>query len=134
MKNIYYLIWVDGIVNSKDYKKKDPTWKFTLFLILTICNAINMYTIYLWIKFTGMFSYLISVAFFSNPIVNSVTGFVLQFASPFVVLNYFLIFHKERYKSLIEKYQHRNGKLAMIYLVISVLIWFGSIITYSSLC
>ncbi len=130
MTNLYYQVWVDGILNSKDYKKKDPSWKTTLFIIITICNAINLYTIYLWLKFVGIVSYLVKINISSNTIINSATNFVIQFALPVMLLNYFLIFYKSRYKKLIRKYQHKKGKLAMTYTLVSVVIWFVSMIIY----
>lgn len=132
MINIYYQLWVDGIVNSKDYKKKSPSWKFLLFMIITICNSLNFYTIYLWLKFYGIFSYMIKIDFFPGTIFNNVVSFIVQFASPFILLNYFLIFYKDRYKKLIEKYHHKKGKLAMLYTLLSALIWLVTIILYGA--
>jgi len=120
MKNIYYLIWVDGIVNSKDYKRKDPAWKFTLFIIITTCNALNLWAILLWLKLFEIFSFLIKIDMFPGTLLNGAAGFIVQFASPFILLNYFLIFYNDRYEKLIKKYSHKNGKLAMIYTMCSV--------------
>jgi len=133
MVNLYYQIWVDGIVNSKDYKRKDPSWKTTLFIIITTCNAINLYTAYIWLKFIGLVSFLVKIDIFSNTILNNAVGFVVQFASPFMLLNYFLIFRKKRYERLIKKYEHKNGKLAMIYTLVSTVIWFVSMLVYGTL-
>lgn len=90
MKNIYYLIWVDGIVNSNDYKKKDSGWKISLFIIITTCNALNLWAILLWLKFFDIYSFIIKIDFFPGTILNSAAGFIVQFASPFILLNYFL--------------------------------------------
>ena len=133
MISIYYQIWVDAIVNSKDYKQKKPSWKLTLFVIITTCNALNIFTLYLWLKFFGVVSYLINIDFLPGTVLNNVANHVVQFASPFILINYFLIFHKDRYIKLTEKFQHRKGKLAMTYTLITALAWLFSVIIYGVL-
>lgn len=59
--------------------------------------------------------------------------FLLQFVAPWVVVNYFLIFWKQRYKKLIVKYPHKNGSLFVRYFAISifvpiVLLWVGMLL------
>lgn len=133
MRNVYYLIWVDGIVNSNDYKKKDSAWKISLFIIMTTCTALNLWAVLLWLKFFEIYSFIIKIDIFPSTILNSAAGFIVQFASPFILLNYFSIFHNDRYEKLIEKYPHKNGKLAMIYTMCSALIGFISMILYGTL-
>jgi len=53
---------------------------------------------------------------------NGVLDVLLLFLLPVVVVNYLLIFRKKRYEKLIEKYPYRNGKLAIPYVVISLML------------
>lgn len=133
MSNIYYQIWVDGILNSKDYKRKDPSWKITLFFIITLSNSLNLVTVYLWLRFIGLINYLIDVEISTNYYINNTVNFALQFATPFILLNYFLIFYNNRYERLIKRIPHKKGKLALFYVLFSGLAWFISMILYSNL-
>lgn len=133
MKNYYYLIWVDAIVGFRKHNPERSDWKISLFIINTTCNALNLWVIYIWLKYFGVISYLIQIDFFPIKSLNSATAFFIQFGSPFIILNYFLIFFNERYKKLIKKYPNKNGRLAMIYTVSSALIGFISMILYGTL-
>lgn len=133
MRNVYYLIWVDAIVNFRKYNPARTDWKISLFIIQTTCNALNLWAILLWLKFFEIYSFIIKIDIFPATILNSAAGFIVQFASPFILLNYFLIFHNDRYEKLIEKYPHKNGKLAMIYTMASALVGFISMILYGAL-
>ncbi|MGV8095646.1 MAG: hypothetical protein AB2L24_27670 [Mangrovibacterium sp.] len=133
MKNIFYLIWVDAIVGFRNHNPTRTDWKIALFIIQTTCNALNLWTILLWLKYFEIFSFIIKIDIFPGTILNSAAGFIVQFASPFILLNYFLIFYNDRYEKLIEKYPHKKGKLAMIYTICSALIGFVSMILYGTL-
>jgi len=101
MRNLYYLYWVDAIVG---YRKNIPNsidWKFTVFTISTVCNALNLFVILLWLKFFNIFSFKFEINIFPGTMLNSATKFIILFASPFIILNYFLVFYKDRYKKLI---------------------------------
>jgi len=133
MRNVYYLIWVDAIANFRKHNPARTDWKISLFIIQTTCNALNLWAILLWLKFFEIYSFIIKIDIFPGTILNSAAGFIVQFASPFILLNYFLIFHNARYEKLIEKYPHKNGKLAMIYTMVSALVGFISMILYGAL-
>ena len=133
MSSIYYKIWVDGIVNSKDYKRKNPSWKTTVFFIITLSNSLNLVTVYLWLRFIGLIDLLIDLDISSNHYINNTVNFAIQFATPFILMNYFLIFYKNRYEKLIKRVSHKKGKLAFLYVLLSSLSWFISLILYSIL-
>lgn len=133
MRNVYYLIWVDAIVNFRKHNPARTDWKISLFIIQTTCNALNLWAILLWLKFFEIFSFKIEVDIFPGTLLNSAAGFIVQFASPFILLNYFLIFHNNRHKKLIERYPHKNGKLAMVYTMVSALVGFVSMVLYGTL-
>ena len=133
MRNPYYLIWVDFITSAKKYHSQRTDWKFHIFVLLTTCNALNLFTIYTWLKYFKVVTYLVSVEIFPGNILNSSSSFIVQFASPFILLNYFLIFYKKRYKQLINKYQGIKGKPGLIYSLGSVIVGFISTILYGLL-
>jgi hypothetical protein len=133
MKNIYYLIWVDIITSARKHHPERTDWKYSLFVLITMCNALNLFTIDALLNLFGIETFLIKIDIFPLPMLNSFAAFVIQYASIFILLNYFLIFRKERYKSLIEKYPHKKGKPALIYTLCSIWIGFASMILYGAL-
>jgi hypothetical protein len=133
MKNYYYLYWVDAISSIKANNHKRRDWKFSLFTYTIICNALNLWVVLLWLKYFNVLSFKVQINLFPGTILNSAIGFIIYFATPFILLNYFLIFYRDRYKKLIEIYPHRNGKFAMRYIFISVLLGFISMILYGVL-
>jgi len=130
MNNIYYQLWVDAIVNSKDYKEKKPGWKASIFKIITAFNTMNLFTICLWLRLYGVFTYLIEIDIFPGTRLNDASSMIIQFASPFILLNYFLIFHRDRYKKLIGKYRNSKGRLTLMYCFISGVVFIISLTTY----
>ena len=63
---------------------------------------------------------------------NSVLSYIFLFILPCLVINYQLTFRNKRYLKLLERYPYYNGKLAISYFVISMvlpiaLLLFGSI-------
>lgn len=133
MKNIYYLIWVDSIVGFRKNNPMRDDWKFTVFVTNTTCNALNLFTIDALLNLFGIKTFLVKIDIIPLPILNSFLGFVIQYAAIFIILNYFLIFRKERYKVLIEKYPNKNGKLGMTYVICSALVGYILMILYGIL-
>lgn len=133
MKNVFYLIWVDSIVGFRKHNPDRTDWKITTFVVNTTCNALNLATIDFALNLLGIKTFVVKVDIFPLPMLNSFAGFIVQFAWPFILLNYFLIFHNERYKKLIEKYPNRNGKFAGMYVIISALVGFISMVLYGIL-
>ena len=133
MKNYFYLYWVDAITSIKLKNPKRKDWKFSLFTYTTICNALNLWVILLWLKFFNILSFKVEINLLPGTILSSAGGFIVYFAAPFILLNYFLIFYRDRYKRLIEIYPHRNGRLAMGYILFSVILGFMSMIIYGVL-
>ncbi len=66
----------------------------------------------------------------SGSILGNAIGFIIYFALPFIIVNYSLIFYKDRYRKLLDRYTHRNGKFAMGYILYSVLLGFISAVIY----
>lgn len=133
MKNFFYLIWADAIISNRKYDKNSTNWKLSLFFLITMCNALNFYTILIWLKFIYKFSYTIEIDFFPGTILDNATVFIIQFALPFIILNYFLIFYKDRYKKIIQRYPKIKGRPALIYGLISIWVGVISALLYGSL-
>ncbi|MDD4972227.1 MAG: hypothetical protein PHT07_22595 [Paludibacter sp.] len=132
MTNIYYIIWVDSILRFKKYNPKDNDWKVKIYLLNTWVNALSFWIILIWLKFFKIYSIpLISLDIFPGNMLNGFFAFTIEFALPFGILNYFLIFHKDRYIKILEKYPIPKRKYAFIYSSIITLFAFFSACIYS---
>ncbi len=123
MRNLYYLLWVDAIVNSKGFKNKEPNWKSNVFFLLTVAWALNFFVILLWLEYFNIDTHKYFLTFKYNSILSSAIGGFLNFGLPFAIINYYLIFNNSRYLRLIEKYPSSyKGKLTLIYGLGSILL------------
>jgi hypothetical protein len=127
MRKFFYLLWVDFITSIRLNHPEKKDWKFSLFLLMTTCNALNVYTICLLLKYFGIIPRLVEIDLFPGTIINNAVGFFIQFGTPFILLNYFLIFYKEKYITLIKKFPDKKGKLALTYVLCSA--WIGFFVT-----
>ncbi len=130
MKNIYYQIWTDAIFNDKAYKSKEKNWKFGVFGIITFCNSLNLYTIDIILKLLGLKTLLLKINFFPINSINSLISHLIRYTLIFIILNYLLIFHKNRFKKLEIKYNNKNGKLALLYIICSAIFAYASAMIY----
>ena len=133
MKNIYYMIWADAILS---FKKHHPNkeWKFKLFIQVTWIHALNFWVIFIWLKFFNILHIpLISIDVFPGELLNDFFAFTIEFALPFGILNYFLIFYNNRYEKIIQKCKDVKFKYALIYSFTIVILAFVSAILYGTL-
>ena len=115
MGNIYYKLWVDVIANDKGYKNNEDGWKSVVFWLITTANVLNVMFVYMWLNYYQLYKLKHIFNASSNLVSISLVEIFIIYYLPIVVINYFLIFHKDRYKKLIIKYYHYNGKLALYY-------------------
>lgn len=129
LRNIYYIFWVDIILR---YLKRNPErtdLKSRVLLVYSTIQAINLITILWWLKYFNVIKLtMLELYIFPIESLNNATSFFIQFVFPFFVLNYFLIFHNNRYKVLIEKYPVYRKKYVIIYSVSVLWISFSSAI------
>ncbi|HUW05019.1 MAG TPA: hypothetical protein VMW01_02050 [Williamwhitmania sp.] len=104
MNNPYYLIWADAILSIQKHHP-NIKWKTPIFILITWVHALNFWIIILWLKYFDIFTIpLITVDLFPGKLLNSFFAFTIEFALPFGILNYFLVFYRDRYKRIIKKY------------------------------
>ncbi|TAJ12146.1 hypothetical protein DMA11_13895 [Marinilabiliaceae bacterium JC017] len=128
MRNMYYQLWVDAIVNSNDYKNKESGWKFNLYWLMTVINALNIGVLILWLDFFQVDTSKFQINIHSNSVLLSFIGGFINYGLPFAIINYYAIFYKNRYLKLIERYSHYNGRLALSYTFASLLLLIGTVI------
>lgn len=133
MKNLYYSIWVDAIVNIEKNPKHRKDWKFFSMVYMTLLNALNLGAVLILIAYIFKFKVIwVRFSIFPGTMLNSFAAFIVQFAMPFILLNYFLIFYNKKYCELIKRYSDNKGKLFAAYLLSSIGLFIACIIFVSA--
>lgn len=127
--NLYYKIWVDSIVKLRSRPQNAGMWKFFAMTFISIAMALNLW----FLSFIFMLHFNYSLPFlplkvniFSSTRTDAFVSFFISYLLPFLLLNYLLIFYKDRYKTLIKRYPSYDGKLFLKYFLGSL----GAIILY----
>lgn len=116
MKNIYYLIWADTILSINKHHPNKKNWKVEAFMVITTMHAFNMWIVMLWLKYFKIFILPpIDLDIFPGDIIDGFLTFIVKFTLPFIILNYFLIFHNNRYEEIIKKYKGLKIRYGAIY-------------------
>lgn len=132
--NIYYLIWSNAIIRFKKANPARKDWKRALFVMVTIMFGLDFWIILLWLKFFKIFELkLPDINLFPGEMLDGFLGFISIFCLPFALINYFLIFHNNRYERIIEKYKNNTGNYAFIHSMITLGLTLASAITYGIL-
>ena len=133
MRNIYYIIWSDSILSFKKHHPNREDWKITLLVYNTWIHALNWWIVFIWLKFFDIVHIpLIEINILPGTILDNVLAFIIEFALPFGLLNYFLIFHNDRYKTIIEKYP-KPKRYAFLYSATIAILALISAIVYGTL-
>ncbi len=110
------MVWSDAILSFRKHHPDKNNWKITLFIFITWMNALNVWILVLWLKYFRVFNMpKFSINIFPGKLLDSFIVFAIEFALPIAILNYFLIFHNNKYKIIIKKYGEIKIKYAQIY-------------------
>ena len=107
IKRAYYNMWIDLICTAQEKSEVSETeWKIIFTLSLSMAMAFNAGTVIIWIELlmTGPLPLFIEFQFLPGTMLDSALSFFVSLLGPFVLLNYLLIFRKNRYEQLMEKY------------------------------
>jgi ABC-type uncharacterized transport system fused permease/ATPase subunit len=122
MLSLYYRIWVDLIKRAKTQPENRETWPMGAMIFMSIAMSSN-FTLILTIlqkQLFGFYFYYLEFTFLPN-YAATVISFIILFVLPCVLINYFLIFYRQKYKSLLKKYPMKEGRLFLTYFFISML-------------
>jgi len=119
MRNWYYQIWADCIIQGKASHKE---WKLTSMIFMSLAMGVNLVLIDGIIQrhLLGTNLYRLDIDVFPGKGLDAFLSFFILFMIPPILLNYFLVFHKSRYESFLKKYKTYKGKLFLTYLVLSL--------------
>jgi hypothetical protein len=125
---LYYKVWADVIIAAKK-KKNNNDWKM-LIIYLAVFQALNYLTVLLGIMAITKieFSFAIEFDIFPGKMLDSfLSGFIFMML-PFILINYFLILYKDKYKVIIKKYNDMGGKLCLTYMIVSFVVFIVPVI------
>lgn len=121
--NLYYKIWVDAIVKLRSRPQNAGIWKYFAMAFMSMAMSLNFMFLMAILQRNVIKTdfYSLDINIFPGTILNSFTSFLILFLSPMIILNYFLIFYRDRYETLIKKYKYSNGKLFLTYFLLSLI-------------
>ena len=133
--SLYYKIWSDCITRLRSLPKNQENWQLKSMIIMSTSMTFNLILLMVVLQreVFGHFFYEINISTLSG-FENYVFTMLVLYLLPCVIINYLLIFHRKRYEKILVKYPYYNGKLSLVYMLISlllpiVLIWIGIIYT-----
>ena len=119
---LYYEIWTDCITKARYLPKNKSDWKLYTLIFMSVAMALNLVFllfIIATIKITEKI-FIIPIDIFPGTKFVALISFFVSYLLPFLLINYYLIFYKEKYKQILLKYTYHNGRYFLSY-------FFGSI-------
>jgi hypothetical protein len=131
IKEIYYKIFVSIITTIKNSKNGSDIWQFASLFLVSVAMFLNVFSIWLIID-SYVYSGFASSLYFEiipNSPYNGIVIFSILIFIPIVIINYFLIYYKNNYLKLLERFPDAARKkfISGIYLAIS---WFGTLFLF----
>lgn len=122
MMKIYYKIWVDCILKAQSKPENLNNWKVFTMVFMSISMALNLVFLLFVFSDLGITEkiFIIPIDIFTGTKIDAFFSFFISYLLPFLTLNYFLIFYKEKYNQLVSKYKYHNGKLFVAYFLSSI--------------
>jgi hypothetical protein len=114
---------VDFINRVKQNPENNGDWQAGSMIFMTFAMSSNFILIITIIEMYVLKRtiYTINLSFLPER-ANSVLTYLILFILPCFLINYLLIFRNKRYKKLLKRYPNYNGKLAIPYFAISMML------------
>lgn len=125
--SLYYKIWADGIIKLRSRPQNAGLWKFFAMTFMAMAMAINLMVIMAILQRNILHRtfYELSFDIFKGTILDALVSFFLLFLLPPLLINYLLIFRRNRYERIIKKgYKYYNGNLFVGYFLGSLFLPF----------
>lgn len=122
MLGLYYRIWVDCIKRARQQPANRENWPVGTMISMTLAMSFNFILIMTLLEKFVFKKYFYKIDFEFLPVrVNNVLAHIFLFILPCLLINYLLIFMNKRYEKLLKRYPYYNGKLFIIYFLISMM-------------
>lgn len=130
MKKIFYMLWSDAINYERIKNGGESHWKLFTFVYMSIFLSLNILSLLSAVLyFTGydILSKIITKlqSVLSSEFLVNLLWTTLVLFIPSVIINYFLVFHKNKYEYILANYKFKNGKILLIYFCLTVIAFFG---------
>ena len=63
--------------------------------------------------------------YFSSELALNFSWYIIGLLIPSMIISYFLVFYKEKYNYILERYEFKNGKYLLIYFCLTIIAVFG---------
>ena len=122
IKNIYYTIWIDCILQLRKQPFNKDSWKWKSMMIISLAMSLNFMLIIalLGLVFDFPKNYVVQINIFAGSILDSLLSFMILYGLPVVLFNYFMIFYKDKYEILRKKYAFFHGRYFLVYFFLSL--------------
>ncbi len=122
---IYYRIWVDSITKLREKETNKDDWQIKGMVSMSIAMTFNFILLMAIMQrnILGCYFYQLSIPLLTS-LENNILTILVLFFLPCVLINYLLIFRGRRYEKLLKKYPYYNGKLFLVYFLVSLFLPF----------
>lgn len=123
-KSFYLMIWQDALYNIRKHNPGDYKWMSLAFI--SMGNALNILSLLILLHLIFgtpilLFQY-VHVDFSSILPIDSFVKFLIQFFLLPFLLNYYFIFYKKKYITLLNTTDgHHRGRLFVSYIIMSII-------------
>jgi len=135
MRNYYYLFWSDAIQRFIRHNPKERGWEKKPLTLISWIFTLTVLSTMLWLKYFHIYQSKIGI-FGIFTTVGENLSFILDMALVFVliyIINYGLIFWRNRYLLLIEKYPLGRFKHSVFVPMIMLAYFLATIFLYGYL-
>lgn len=127
--NIYYALWADAINYERIKNGGAGHWKIFTFSYMSILLSLNIMTLLSMILFLTGYDITSKIyevlTLFQSKLLRDFAWAIVVLFIPSMVVTYFFVFHKKKYEYILSKYKFRNGRLLLIYFILTVILMFG---------
>lgn len=130
MISMYKSIWSDAINYERIKNGGETHWKAFTFTYMTAFMSLNLITFLSLIQSITKFDIGILLMnkillLVDNEAFSNLIWFFTIAVIPSSLINYIFVFYNQRYKNILEDYKFKQGKLLLIYFILTVISFFG---------
>lgn len=127
--NIFYAIWADAINYERKKNGGEEYWKPFTFSYMSLLLSLNIATLLSVIYFITGYNIANKieqlVTFPDSELLTNFSWATVTLFIPSMIINYFFVFYKRRYECILNKYKFKDGKLLLIYFILTIVLMFG---------
>lgn len=130
MKKIFYSVWADAINYERIKNGGESHWKLFTFAYMSVLLGLNILAILTVIKFFAGYNLAdkvmeqLGIVTKNGKLQNLLWSIIMLFI-PSSIINYFLVFYRQKYEYILKNYDFKNGKFLIIYVSITIITIFG---------